>query len=119
MHAGEMTYAASVVDLIGNTPLVRLRRVTAGIVPDPGPMVLAKVEYLNPGGSVKDRIGCYMLEKAEREGRIKPGGNCDLFAEIPAERNTTDSRLLHMRGSNMREGLIGRAVIDKDDFPVF
>lgn len=74
MHAGEMTYAASVVDLIGNTPLVRLRRVTAGIVPDPGPLVLAKVEYLNPGGSVKDRIAVRMIEAAEREGLLQPGG---------------------------------------------
>jgi cystathionine beta-synthase len=64
----------SVLDLIGNTPLVRLRRVTEGIVSEPGPMVLAKVEYLNPGGSVKDRIAVRMVDAAERDGLLKPGG---------------------------------------------
>ena len=51
-----MRYVDSVVELIGNTPLVRLNKVTEGIVPKDGPIVLAKVEYLNPGGSIKDRI---------------------------------------------------------------
>ncbi|MDP1876562.1 MAG: pyridoxal-phosphate dependent enzyme, partial [Actinomycetota bacterium] len=64
----------TVLDLIGNTPLVRLSRVTVGIVPEPGPMVLAKVEYVNPGGSVKDRIAVRMVDAAEREGLLKPGG---------------------------------------------
>ena len=69
-----MQYADSVIDLIGNTPLVRLNKVTRGIVPDPGPMVLAKVEYVNPGGSVKDRIAVRMIDAAEKEGLLKPGG---------------------------------------------
>ncbi len=69
-----MEYAESVVDLIGNTPLVRLRSVTRGLVPDDGPIVLAKVEYLNPGGSVKDRIAVRMIDAAEREGVLRPGG---------------------------------------------
>lgn len=69
-----MRYAESVVDLIGNTPLVRLRSVTRGRVPDPGPLLLAKVEYLNPGGSVKDRIAVRMIEAAEAEGLLLPGG---------------------------------------------
>ncbi|MBU6245133.1 MAG: cystathionine beta-synthase [Actinomycetales bacterium] len=69
-----MDYADSVVDLIGNTPLVRLSRVTAGIVPEPGPLVLAKVEYLNPGGSVKDRIAVRMIDAAEQAGLLRPGG---------------------------------------------
>jgi cystathionine beta-synthase len=60
----------SVLDLIGNTPLVRLRRVTEGI----DATVLAKVEYLNPGGSVKDRIALRMVEEAERSGALQPGG---------------------------------------------
>ncbi len=60
----------SVIDLIGNTPLVRLHHVTDGA---PG-QVLAKVEYLNPGGSVKDRIAVAMVDAAERDGLIKPGG---------------------------------------------
>ncbi|HEU5085829.1 MAG TPA: cystathionine beta-synthase, partial [Roseiflexaceae bacterium] len=55
---------------IGNTPLVRLHRLAQGI----RPQLLAKVEFLNPGGSVKDRIGLGMIEAAEREGRLKPGG---------------------------------------------
>jgi len=65
-----MQYVDNVVDLIGNTPLVRLRNVTAGM----SAMVLAKVEYLNPGGSVKDRIATRMIEAAEDEGLLKPGG---------------------------------------------
>lgn len=60
----------SILGAIGNTPLVRLNRVTAGIPCT----VLAKVEFLNPGGSVKDRIGLAMVEAAERDGSLKPGG---------------------------------------------
>lgn len=65
-----MRYYDNVVELIGNTPLVRLRNVTAGIQAT----VLAKVEYLNPGGSVKDRIALRMVEDAEQAGLLKPGG---------------------------------------------
>jgi cystathionine beta-synthase len=64
----------SVIDLIGNTPLVRLRSVPRGVVPEGGAQVLAKVEYLNPGGSVKDRIAVRMVDAAERDGLIGPGG---------------------------------------------
>ncbi|HET6909546.1 MAG TPA: cystathionine beta-synthase [Mycobacteriales bacterium] len=60
----------SVVELIGNTPLVRLHAVAEGV---PG-QVLAKVEYLNPGGSVKDRIAVRMVDAAEKSGELKPGG---------------------------------------------
>jgi cystathionine beta-synthase len=60
----------SLLDLMGNTPLVRLRRVTAGRAPQ----VLAKVEYFNPGGSVKDRIAVRMIEAAEASGALRPGG---------------------------------------------
>jgi len=63
-------YYDNVVELIGNTPLVRLRAVAAGI---PG-TVLAKVEYFNPGGSVKDRIAVRMVEEAEKSGQLQPGG---------------------------------------------
>jgi cystathionine beta-synthase len=63
-------YVTSLIDLVGNTPLVQLTRVTG----DAKPLVLAKVEYLNPGGSVKDRIAVKMIEAAEREGLLKPGG---------------------------------------------
>ena len=65
-----MKFAESVVDLIGDTPLVRLNRVTEGI----SATVLAKVEYLNPGGSSKDRIATRIIDAAEREGLLKPGG---------------------------------------------
>jgi cystathionine beta-synthase len=65
-----MKYANSVIDLVGNTPLVRLNRVTEGIAAT----VLVKVEYLNPGGSSKDRIATRIIDAAEREGRLKPGG---------------------------------------------
>jgi len=68
-HDG-LTYAESVVDLMGDTPLVRLNRVAEGLAP----LVLAKVEYFNPGGSVKDRIAKRMIEAAEADGRLKPGG---------------------------------------------
>jgi cysteine synthase A len=60
--------AADVTDLIGDTPLVRLRRVTDGA----GAEILAKLEFRNPGGSVKDRIALSMIEAAERDGKIGP-----------------------------------------------
>jgi cystathionine beta-synthase len=63
-------YYDNVVELIGNTPLVRLNKLTAGI----SATVLAKVEYLNPGGSVKDRIALKMVEAAEASGELPPGG---------------------------------------------
>ncbi|MGN9906362.1 cystathionine beta-synthase [Phytohabitans sp. LJ34] len=65
-----MRYYDNVVELIGNTPLVRLRNVAAGIEA----MVLAKIEYVNPGGSVKDRIALKMVEDAEAAGLLKEGG---------------------------------------------
>ncbi|MCW2848791.1 MAG: cystathionine beta-synthase [Marmoricola sp.] len=65
-----MKYANSLLDLIGNTPLVKLGR-TVG---DTSSLVLAKVEYLNPGGSVKDRIAVRMIDAAEKSGELKPGG---------------------------------------------
>ena len=68
-----MQYAESVIDLVGDTPLVRLSKVTAALGPD-APLVLAKVEYLNPGGSVKDRIAVRMVDAAEEAGLLKPGG---------------------------------------------
>lgn len=61
----------SLVELMGNTPLVRLRKVTGG---RQGAQVLAKVEYFNPGGSVKDRIAVRMIDAAERSGELRPGG---------------------------------------------
>ena len=65
-----MQYYESMVDLVGNTPLVKLNRVAAHVPA----LVLAKVEYLNPGGSVKDRIAVRMIDAAEQSGALKPGG---------------------------------------------
>jgi cystathionine beta-synthase len=60
----------TVLDLVGHTPLARLQR----IVPVDAATVLAKLEYISPGGSVKDRIGIKLIEEAERSGKLKPGG---------------------------------------------
>ena len=60
----------TVLELVGQTPIVRLDRIGRSVAPT----LLAKLEYMNPGGSVKDRIGLAMIEAAEREGKLKPGG---------------------------------------------
>ncbi|MDQ2781383.1 cystathionine beta-synthase [Lapillicoccus sp.] len=65
-----MKYAEHISDLVGHTPLVKLSSVTEGIVCT----VLAKIEYLNPGGSVKDRIALPMIDAAEKSGALQPGG---------------------------------------------
>jgi len=65
-----MRYYNNVLELVGNTPLVRLNKLTKGFKAT----VLAKMESYNPGGSVKDRIGKLMVENAEKEGKLKPGG---------------------------------------------
>jgi cystathionine beta-synthase len=69
-YVREVDVHESVLDLVGDTPLVRLRVVTAGIAAT----VLAKVEYVNPGGSVKDRIAVRMVDAAEASGVLRPGG---------------------------------------------
>src|SRR5471030_2433761 len=60
----------TILDLVGSTPIVRLDRISRGI---PG-RLLAKLEFMNPGGSNKDRIGLAMIEAAERDGKLRPGG---------------------------------------------
>jgi cystathionine beta-synthase len=60
----------TIIDLVGNTPIVRLDRISQDV---PG-TILAKLEFMNPGGSNKDRIGLAMIEAAERDGKLKPGG---------------------------------------------
>ena len=60
----------SLVELVGDTPLVRMHRFSAGVAPT----ILAKIEYVNPGGSVKDRIGLAMITAAEEAGLLRPGG---------------------------------------------
>jgi cysteine synthase len=75
-----MQIANNVIDLIGNTPLVRINRLTQGCVAE----VVAKLEYQNPAHSVKDRIGLSMIEAAEKAGRIKP----DTIVLEPTSGNT-------------------------------
>src|SRR5437773_8299027 len=65
-----MHYKNNILELIGGTPLVKLNKLTRGLQP----LVLANTESLNPGGSVKGRIGIAMIERAERLGELKPGG---------------------------------------------
>ena len=65
-----MNYSNNILDTIGNTPLVRLNKITKGIPA----LVLAKIESFNPGNSVKDRMALKMVEDAESDGRLKPGG---------------------------------------------
>lgn len=65
-----MKYYKSIIELIGNTPLVKINKLTKGFKSQ----VYAKMESLNPGGSVKDRIGIAMIEDAEKKGILKPGG---------------------------------------------
>jgi cystathionine beta-synthase len=65
-----MNYKNNILELIGETPLLKLNKVTLGMKP----LVLAKMESLNPGGSVKDRIGLAMIERSEKSGELKPGG---------------------------------------------
>jgi cystathionine beta-synthase len=63
---------ADVTQVVGNTPIVKLNKVAAHLPPQIE--LYAKLEFMNPGGSVKDRIGVHMIEAAEREGKLKPGG---------------------------------------------
>src|SRR3990172_8005972 len=65
-----MEYFENILETIGRTPLIRLSRVTKGYKP----LILAKCEFFNPGGSVKDRIGITMIEAAEKKGKLKAGG---------------------------------------------
>jgi cystathionine beta-synthase len=60
----------SILDTVGETPLIRLSRIGAGVTPQ----LVAKVEYFNPGGSIKDRVAMRLVEAAERDGRLRPGG---------------------------------------------
>jgi len=69
-EANKIDFHDDIHSTIGNTPLVRLNSVNSGLEP----LVLVKVEFFNPGGSVKDRIGWPIIEDAERDGRLKPGG---------------------------------------------
>src|SRR3989344_4393306 len=63
-------YYNNILEVVGNTPLVRINKLN----PNPRVLMLVKLEFLNPGGSVKDRIGLPMIEKAEKEGKLKKDG---------------------------------------------
>ncbi|UCC79042.1 MAG: cystathionine beta-synthase [Candidatus Zixiibacteriota bacterium] len=65
-----MSYLENILKAIGNTPLVKLNK----LAPKDGPTILVKPEYLNPAGSIKDRMAHYLIEQAEKEGLLKPGG---------------------------------------------
>jgi len=65
-----MDYKNNILEAIGNTPLIKLNKINKGLKP----LILAKLESVNPGGSVKDRIGIAMLDDAVNRGVIKPGG---------------------------------------------
>src|SRR6201991_3578821 len=60
----------SILETVGETPLIRLSRIGQGLAPQ----LVAKVEYFNPGGSIKDRVAVAMIDAAERDGRLRPGG---------------------------------------------
>ena len=60
----------NILEAIGQTPIIQLNQVANDLESE----IYVKLEFLNPGGSIKDRIGLYMIEKAEREGQIRPGG---------------------------------------------
>jgi len=70
LTTGKVDIRDSILDAIGGTPLVRLSRIGAGLTPQ----IVAKVESLNPGGSIKDRVAVNLIEAAERDGLLKPGG---------------------------------------------
>ena len=65
-----MKFYSDVLKVIGNTPLIQLKKV----MPENSARVFAKAEFLNPSGSVKDRMALHIIEKAEKEGLLKPGG---------------------------------------------
>ena len=63
--------AGNILEVIGNTPMVRINRITRGVI---DAAVLAKIETFNPGNSIKDRMAVRMIEDAEKAGLLKPGG---------------------------------------------
>ena len=110
LSSAAMQYAESILDLVGDTPLVRLTRVTRDLGPaDRQPLILAKLEMLNPGGSVKDRIGLPMIEAAERAGPAQAGRH-DHRADVgqhrprPRDRRRAQGLSLHLRHGRQAVG---------------
>src|SRR4051812_50127696 len=85
----------TLLELVGQTPLVRLQNV----VPEGAATLVAKLEYLNPGGSVKDRIAITMIDAAEREGKLKPGGT---FAQPTSGKTGTGRAIVRALGGHPR-----------------
>ena len=73
-----MDYKNSILEQVGNTPLIKLNRLSKGLKPQ----IFAKLESANPGGSVKDRIGYNMIANAEKRGELKPGGTVIITSSI-------------------------------------
>ena len=103
-------YYNSILELIGNTPLVKINKLTLGI----NATVLAKIESLNPGGSVKDRIGLAMIEDAEKRGVLKKGGTI-----VEATSGNTGIGLTlagRLRGYNVVVVMTDKASIEKQNY---
>ena len=105
-----MHYAESILDLVGDTPLVRISRLTRDLGPaDRQPLLLAKLEMLNPGGSVKDRIGLPMIEAAEKGGPAQAGRH-DHRTDVgqhrprPRHRRRAQGLPLHLRDGRQAIG---------------
>ena len=81
--------SSNIAELVGGTPIVELTHLTEGR----DVQLFAKLEWLNPGGSVKDRIGVAMIEAAEREGRIEPGAHDDRRGDQRQHRDRAGVRL--------------------------
>ena len=90
-----MEVCKTILDAVGNTPLVRLNRVSIGLDAD----ILVKLENLNPGGSVKDRIGITMIDEAEKKGLLKPGGT--IIEPTSGNTGTGLAMVACVRGYNM------------------
>ena len=91
-----MEYANNILETIGNTPLVKINKITA----DLPCLVLAKYETFNPGNSVKDRMALKMIEDAEADGRLKPGGTknvSDALLRLAPSANARPRLALHPR----------------------
>lgn len=86
---------SSILDLIGNTPLVRIHKLHS----NPRVTLLAKLEFMNPGGSVKDRIGAAMIDRAEKMGKLKPGGT--IVEPTSGNTGTGLAMVAAIRGYNM------------------
>ena len=85
---GGIEYKETILETVGNTPLVRLGKISRGLKP----LILGKIESLNPGGSVKDRIGIRLVEAAEEAGLLKPGGT--IVESTANARNVIESRII-------------------------